>query len=73
MHGRYSEIDDGFQTGEARITIVAAESASLGEFPGGAFNVSLQRIGRAEVTMMLRMFRIGGPSFFEPDDRLVNA
>ena len=45
---RHPELSDGLQTGDARITIVAAQPAGFGEFGGGAFGVAFEGIGGGE-------------------------
>src|SRR5215469_18271656 len=67
----YPEIFNGPQAGEARIAVVGAQPAGLGNFGGGAFGVAGKGIGRSEVSADVRMCRSGAARLFEPDDSFV--
>jgi hypothetical protein len=70
---RHPESSDRAQAGDARITIVAAQAAGLGEFGGGVIGGALEAVCRGEIGAGIRMCRIGVARFFESVNRLVVA
>src|SRR6516162_10836766 len=70
---RTSKGSHGPQTGDARITIIAAQSAGFGKFGSGAPALSFEGIGGGEVGVRKRLVGIGSVCPLEPEDSLINA
>jgi hypothetical protein len=64
---------DGFQTGRARISIVATQPPGFGEFSGGPVCIALEGVRRREVGVNLRPSRICDAHLLVPEDCLVYA
>ena len=70
---RYPEISDGLQAVDARIAIIAAQPSSFGELGDRVFSLAYEGVGRGEVSVNNRAYRIGVARLLEPDDRLAGA
>ena len=70
---RHPKRPNSHQTGDARVSIIAAESASLGEFVDGLSDLPCEAIGGGKISVGKRVLRIGTACFLEPEPRLVNT
>src|SRR6476661_743009 len=60
-----SGISNGVQTGDARITIVAAQPSGFGELGGSPFQIAFETIGGGEVGVTGRDCRTGAARLFK--------
>src|SRR5262249_50282240 len=63
----------GTQAGDARIVIIAAQIAGLGEFCRSAFGFAPEGIGGSEASVNIGQSGTGAARLLEPVDRLVDT